>query len=425
MASIVKRPNGHREIRVILSTGNRPTIRLGRCDQKTAEGVRLHVERLAFAVSTGTAPPPDTAGWISSISDQLHARLARAGLCEPRAPSVPPAVLTVGVLVDAFIGRRDDLKPGTILVLKQARRHLVRKLGEGRDVASITIGDAKDFDRSMRGDYSIAYSGKMVRCARQIWRDAIDRKTLTENPWLKVKVGSNRNVERQRFIPRATIDKVIAEAPDPQWKLLIALARYAGLRVPSEPLGLTWSDIDFDKGRMLVRSPKTEHHAGKGSRVVPIFPEVREHLEAVFARDGADGEVYVITRFREKNANLRTQFGRFIAVAKVEPWPRLFQNLRSSCATELVERFPAHVVNGWLGHTEEVAQAHYRSITDAHFDAASGAPGQSAPECAPATSGNKREERKCAEAVAAISPENAETPGNPEVSSWEREDSNL
>ena len=43
---------------------------------------------------------------------------------------------------------------------------------------------------------------------------------------------------------------------------------------------LTWADIDFKRGRMTVRSPKTEHHDGKESRTVPIFPELRPYLEA-------------------------------------------------------------------------------------------------------------------------------------------------
>ena len=32
-----------------------------------------------------------------------------------------------------------------------------------------------------------------------------------------------------------------------------------------------------------------------------------------------------------------------------ESWPRLFHNLRSSCETELMERFPVHVVARWMG----------------------------------------------------------------------------
>ena len=33
-----------------------------------------------------------------------------------------------------------------------------------------------------------------------------------------------------------------------------------------------------------------------------------------------------------------------------ECWPRLFHNLRSSCETELLEKFPTPCVARWMGH---------------------------------------------------------------------------
>jgi hypothetical protein len=68
---------------------------------------------------------------------------------------------------------------------------------------------------------------------------------------------------------------------------------------------------------------------------------------------------FVITRHRKLNANLRTQFKRILTRADVKPWPKLFQNLRASCATELVAEFPPHVAADWLGHNTLVAQKHY------------------------------------------------------------------
>jgi integrase len=46
--------------------------------------------------------------------------------------------------------------------------------------------------------------------------------------------------------------------------------------------------------------------------------------------------------------------------AGTELWTKPFQNMRSTRATELIEDYPAHIVNSWLGHTEAVAMAHYR-----------------------------------------------------------------
>jgi integrase len=51
---------------------------------------------------------------------------------------------------------------------------------------------------------------------------------------------------------------------------------------PSEHLALKWGDINWAEDRMTVHAPKTEHHEGKESRLVPIFPEVRGPLLEVF-----------------------------------------------------------------------------------------------------------------------------------------------
>ncbi len=72
--------------------------------------------------------------------------------------------------------------------------------------------------------------------------------------------------------------------------------------------------------------------------------------------------------------NLRTHLERIIAKAGHEVWPRLFQNLRASCATDWVERYPSHVVAKWLGHSPKVAAQHYLMSRDHHFeDVVSGA----------------------------------------------------
>ena len=60
------------------------------------------------------------------------------------------------------------------------------------------------------------------------------------------------------------------------------LCRIGGLRCPSELLPLTWGDVDWENNRLTVHSPKTEHHAGGESRVIPIFPELLPHLEEAY-----------------------------------------------------------------------------------------------------------------------------------------------
>ena len=120
---------------------------------------------------------------------------------------------------------------------------------------------------------------------------------------------------------------------------------------------------------MTIRSSKTEHHEGKESRVMPIFPELRPYLEEVYEL-APEGTKHVITRYRKPNSNLRTQLHRIIRKAGLKPWPKPFQNLRSTRETELAERFPIHVVCGWLGNSPAVATDHYLQTTDDHFEQA-------------------------------------------------------
>ena len=103
--------------------------------------------------------------------------------------------------------------------------------------------------------------------------------------------------------------------------------------------------------------------------MVPIFPELLPYLREVFEQ-AEPGTEYVITRYRERNCNLRTQLERIIKRAGLEPWPKLFANLRSSRETELCEKFPVHVVCKWIGNTPRIAQQHYLQVTDEHFERA-------------------------------------------------------
>lgn len=57
-----------------------------------------------------------------------------------------------------------------------------------------------------------------------------------------------------------------------------------------------------------------------GERWVPIFPELRPHLEAVF--DAApEGSTHLITRYRGADTNLRTQLLRILRRAGVKRGP--------------------------------------------------------------------------------------------------------
>jgi hypothetical protein len=218
--------------------------------------------------------------------------------------------------------------------------------------------------------------------AKQFIEAARKKKIITESPFAGIgdcQVRANKS--RDRFVTRGEAQMVLDACHSTQWRLVFALSRYGGLRCPSEHALLRWADIDWANNRFTVHSPKTEHHDGHASRIVPIFPELRSYLEAARAESPKDAEFVfalkgmVRNRLTGKSANVGTTMAKFVKRAGLTPWSKLFQNLRSSRQTELeAQGFPSHVVCTWLGNSPKVAREHYLRVTEADFQKATAAP---------------------------------------------------
>ena len=75
----------------------------------------------------------------------------------------------------------------------------------------------------------------------------------------------------------------------------------------------------------------------------------------------------VITQYQKATQHLGTEGKRIVRQAGLKPWPKLFQNLRSTRKTELAEEYPMHVVCAWIGNSQPIAAKHYFQVIDAHF----------------------------------------------------------
>ena len=367
MASLQKvKQHGRDVYRVVFydKDHNRRYLRLGDMGKKAAESIRSHVEHLADLSAAGLPIDGELSAWLDKIGKKLSNQIAALGLIAPRESAKLAAFL------DGYIKGRTDVRPNTIRNFKNTRGKLVEKLGAERELRTITTGDADQWRQWLvQSEYSGAVVSKAVKHARQFFNVALRGGLVASNPFADVKAGGERNDERLRFIDRATIAKVLDACPNNEWRLIVALARFGGLRTPSETLGLKWGDIDWGNHRMTVASPKTARQ-GKPYRIVPLFPELRPLLDEAY--DVApDRTLYVVSRYRDNDQNLRTHFERIIKRAGVVAWPRLFHNLRASRQTELTDQFPAHVVSSWLGNSPAVAERHYLKTTEEHFQRAS------------------------------------------------------
>ena len=398
MASAFTDRKGNPVIQFVAADGRRRSISMAGEKKRTVDTVKGHVEELVAAQKAARSPYDETNEWVAKVGIQLHGKLARAGLVPERVEAERAAL---GPFLDDYLAKLTNLKPSTLVSLTQVRNDLVDFFGAGKPLLEVTEADAEEFRRYLRTRPTMPRrraakrKGKGAspgaecktvkrlhentirrRCgrARQLFRVAVKGRILERNPFAELQgVTVQANPKRRYFITRDEAAKVLEACPDAQWKLLFALSRYGGLRCPSEHLALRWIDVDWAASRITVHSPKTEHHDGKDCRIIPIFPELRPFLEAAWD-EAEEGAEFVVTRYRESKVNMRTQFCRILKRAGIAPWPKLFQNLRSTRETELAETFPIHVVCDWIGNSEAVARTHYLQTTDAHFETAATTP---------------------------------------------------
>lgn len=217
-------------------------------------------------------------------------------------------------------------------------------------------------------------AGQNVKRCRQILNQALADRLIDDNPFRGVRIDLKSDKTKNRFIDAESATAILEACPNQEWRVIFALGRFGGLRTPSETLNLRWSDINWERSRFKVRSPKTERY-GKSERVVPLWPELKKELDTLFAIVQPGTKVpldsFVVQRYRSTENNLRTQLGRIADAAGVERWPKQFMASRSSRRTELERAgFKNHVLNEWFGHTGAIAEEHYLQVTQADFDAA-------------------------------------------------------
>lgn len=356
MASVCCEGNGRRYIQANELPG-RPKVRLGKVSDKVAESIRTKVESLIAAKASGQPLDQETAAWLGRIDTRLHDKLVKAGLVMPRQRDARP--VTLGEFLDEYFSALGPQKPNTARNNLRARRLLEEFFDGNRTLASITEGDADDYRNWLLNTKRLAKGGvgRDIGRAKTLFKAAARKRLIPESPFAHLQCPSQTNPSRKKYIPGDVIELVIAACPNHEWRLIFAFSRYAGLRIPSEIQNLKWADIHWESNRFTVRATKVEHHAGRETRSIPIFPELRPYLEAA-RRDAKEGCEYVISR-AEGGPNLRRYAEQIIKKAGVQQWPKLFVNLRASCEKDLMEVHRPDAVLTWIGHSAQVHLQHY------------------------------------------------------------------
>ena len=391
MAAIEKYGRDRYRIRFYDHRNDRRTITVGKIPKRAAQSAAGHIQALVNARKGGLEPDSPAVKWAGNQSPRIIDALAELELITGRSKKEPEKEIpTLSDWFTSYIEKRKGADSSK-RIWTQARKKAEEHFGRSRPIDQITVGEALEWYESMQKDLAEATCRKTISISRQVFKRAVKSGILTVNPFnddeLPVAIGA----KEKPYIDVRLIEQVLKILSSAEWRAVVVLARYGGLRVQSEVPGMKWSDIDWDNNRFAFYSPKT-----KTVRQVPLFPSIREALEELQPITG-EGE-YVLRALRTKSKNWRTPLEKMLKRAGIQPWPAMFNSLRSSAAIDVCREYGMAAVVEWIGHSEAVSLKHYQRTIDSDFQRAAelglGHTQKHGPRYGPTVTESKRNETK-------------------------------
>ena len=332
-----------------------------RYTEKEAMKILGVVEETAASIETGATLDPRTYAWLLNMTQDLRSRFEAASLIEPENK------LTLEQLFDRYEREEvKEMKPTTARNKRQAARTFLSFADGKTNVCEFTHAKALEYAAYLAKTRSEATKAGYIRDVRRVFNWGRERELIDVNPFDNIARGSFKNKSRERYITRQEYEAMLDAAMNQEARVLIAFYRIGGLRY-GEALLVRWRDVDFNRKRLLVHSPKTERIKGRDTRLIPLFPELRRELEGLKGTGAVDPDEFVILTHR---TTPRKVVNYAVVKAGLEPWERLVQNLRSSRAIEIYQEYGVIAESEWIGHSERTAKDHYLHLLESDFDRA-------------------------------------------------------
>lgn len=258
-----------------------------------------------------------------------------------------------------YLAQRPELAPTTRTLFAHTFARLSKDLGAETPLADVTPMLAAQWRAGLLASgLAVSSVAAHVRRARTIWRAATSQRLAPENVFRGVSASSPAT-NRTAYVTPEEAERMLAVAPSPEWRRLIGLCRYAGLRV-GEALRVQWKDVDLHEGTITVAADVES--TKRKQRTVPIGPALMAILQK-------GGEPTALLCGLEAFSVHKTMH-RILVRAKVTRYPKPFHSLRASLECDwLTKGFPTLFVCAWLGHTPATAMKHYVKPSKASMDA--------------------------------------------------------
>jgi len=225
-----------------------------------------------------------------------------------------------------------------------------------KKIGKITYRECADWLLRFQTKYAPSVVNNSIGTLRAIFDEAIERGARFSNPAMRLKRVPMR--QRQLALPARAqfLDFVhaIRIAGAPQSKdcaEFVCFLAYTGLR-KGEAKFVTWADVDFENGEIIVRGDPLTGTKNNEIRRVPMIPELRDMLSAIRdARRMEKGSDRVL-RVNEAEKSMRAA-AKKIGIGHVR-----HHDLRHLFASTCIESgVDIPTVSRWLGHKDGGALA--------------------------------------------------------------------
>lgn len=329
----------------------RHSVWLGDMRERDARTIRCHIEAVYDARKHGTPVPGETVRWLTQIDARLRTKLA---------PMLGAARTVHEATFEFLRAHAAQHKASTMRAYTQTLSLFSGSFGT-RQMRSLIAADVDTWlDRLNMAPNTVAKHAKQLKtflawCQTQDYIDS-----------LRIRTSSAIGVGDKDFIPADALQKWIDHfRRQPEIQCGLAIARWSGVRVPSELQTLTIASVDWDGARLYVTDSKRTKRAARAPPVIretPLFPELVPYLRRIWPADGSPTDPLLPSIAADDGA----AFVRMCSEARDQcglQWPRLFTSVRATRESELIHRFDVHTACEWIGNSPAVAAKFYQQIT--------------------------------------------------------------
>lgn len=182
--------------------------------------------------------------------------------------------------IDEWLREKEaTVKPATVAFYKSTTKDFLNFL-EGRADNHLETVSQEDIRRYRDSIVANGRTGKTanhkLKCVRSIFRDAVKASLIIHNPADAVKqVKEDDSTSREPFTVRE-IERLISAATSADWKGMILLGAFAGIRI-SDCAQLMAGNIDLTRKIIRFKPRKTDR---KGQILeIPLHPELLTYFE--------------------------------------------------------------------------------------------------------------------------------------------------